>query len=87
MVSVFLGLRTPDGIAYDWLGDKIYWTDAQDNTIRRIGVYQNKTMEVILTEGLDEPRAIVVSPCDGYNITISFFNDPMLLSSEISRWK
>ena len=70
MVSVPLGLRTPDGIAYDWVGDKIYWTDTQENTIKRVGVSQNKTVEVVLTEGLDEPRAIVVSPCDGYDVTI-----------------
>ncbi|XP_065051806.1 prolow-density lipoprotein receptor-related protein 1-like isoform X1 [Rhopilema esculentum] len=59
-------LRTPDGISYDWLNKRIYWTDAQENTISRVGVQGKKAREVILTEGLDEPRAIVVSPCDGY---------------------
>ena len=59
------GLRTPDGIAYDWLTEKIYWTDAQENTISRVSVLKNTTREVIMTEDLDEPRAIVVSPCDG----------------------
>jgi len=58
------GLRTPDGIAYDWLARKIYWTDAQENTISRVGISHNTTIEVVLAEGLDEPRAIVLSPCD-----------------------
>ena len=65
-VVYFLDLRTPDGISYDWLNKRIYWTDAQENTISRVGIQGKKAREVILTEGLDEPRAIVVSPCDGY---------------------
>ena len=64
LIIFILGLRTPDGIAYDWLARKIYWTDAQENTISRVGISHNTTIEVVLAEGLDEPRAIVLSPCD-----------------------
>lgn len=60
-----LGLRTPDGIAFDWVSGKIYWTDAQENTISRVSILNNSSREIILTEDLDEPRAIAVSPCDG----------------------
>eukprot|EP00794_Sanderia_malayensis_P017393 gene17393-19134_t len=58
-------LRTPDGIAYDWINDSIYWTDAQENTISRIDMTGNLTREILITKDLDEPRAITVSPCDG----------------------
>ena len=57
------GLKTPDGIAFDWLTGMLYWTDAQENTVNRLT--KNKTKEVLLHEELDEPRAIAVSPCDG----------------------
>lgn len=58
-----LGLRTPDGIAYDWMTGMLYWTDAQENTVNRLTTNHEK--EVLVHEKLDEPRAIALSPCDG----------------------
>lgn len=63
ILAHLIGLKTPDGIAFDWLSGMLYWTDAQENTINRLS--KDKTKEVLIHEALDEPRAIALSPCDG----------------------
>ena len=57
-----LDLKTPDGVAYDWVNHQLYWTDAQENTVNRL---KGTTKEVLVHKELDEPRAIALSPCDG----------------------
>ena len=56
-------MKTPDGVAYDWVNDRLYWTDGQENTINRL--VDGKKKEIIIHEELDEPRAIALNPCDG----------------------
>lgn len=51
-----------DGIAVDWINEKIYWTDAE---LRHIEVYEPSTeyRKVLLDTGdAAIPRAIVVDP-------------------------
>ena len=64
-------MKTPDGIAFDWITGMLYWTDAQENTINRLT--KNQTKEVLVYDELDEPRAIALSPCDGVRLFIAFF--------------
>lgn len=59
---LFSDLKTPDGVAYDWVNDRLYWTDAQENTVNRLN---NGKKEILIHEELDEPRAIALNPCDG----------------------
>ena len=50
-----------DGLAWDWVSEKIYWTDyCQDD----IEVYDTMTghRTVLFNTGLSEPHAIVVDP-------------------------
>ena len=36
------GLLTPDGIAYDWVSDTIYWSDMGTNIIGLYRYYSNQ---------------------------------------------
>ncbi|XP_022256577.1 low-density lipoprotein receptor-like [Limulus polyphemus] len=58
-------IGTPDGIAMDWIYNHIYWTDTQKNTIE-VADMQGNLRKALIVEGLDEPRAIVVNPVDGW---------------------
>ena len=60
--SVFLSLL--DDIAWDWVNEKLYWTDECYN---RIEVYDPKTANrkvLIETGSNSNPRGIVVDPVD-----------------------
>eukprot|EP00111_Clytia_hemisphaerica_P010998 TCONS_00032248-protein len=54
-----------DGLAWDWVNKRLYWTDTGDNTVNRLS-RDGYSKEVLFHEGADEPRAIVLMPCDGY---------------------
>ncbi|GFY71990.1 low-density lipoprotein receptor [Trichonephila inaurata madagascariensis] len=62
---VFENVGTVDGIAVDWIYDHIYWTD---NVRNKIEVTDNtgKIRKTIVSKDLEEPRAIVVDPLDGW---------------------
>lgn len=59
----------PEGLACDWLNNKIYWTDSETKRIEVASVesqengYQDR--RVLVWEDLDQPRSIAVSPKDG----------------------
>ena len=69
VLYLVLGLKNPDGIAYDWITGFLYWTDAQENTVSRL---KNKVKEILVHEGLDEPRAIALNPCDSELLVFLF---------------
>ena len=55
-----------DGIAWDWVNKKLYWTDAED---RDLEVYDPITgcRKVLIQNGADSrPRAIVLDPSTRY---------------------
>ena len=57
-----------DGLAWDWVNYKLYWTDAQDQDIEvldpRVGHGHRKVL--ISTGSASQPRAIVVDPANRY---------------------
>ena len=66
-----LGVLNPDGLAVDWIGQNLYWCDKGLDVIevsKLNGSYRKK----LVTENLDEPRAIVVAPSDGWDILKSY---------------
>lgn len=53
-----------EGIAIDWVTKKIYWTDAH---LKLIGIinFDGTHGSVLISENLDQPRAIVLDPSHG----------------------
>lgn len=58
------GIVSPDGLAVDWLGEKLYWTDSDTNRIEVAELY-NKYRQVLFWKDLDQPRAIALVPSEG----------------------
>lgn len=61
------GIISPDGLACDWLTKKIYWSDGDTNRIE-VASLDGKYRKVLYWEDIDQPRAIALSPMDGYVI-------------------
>lgn len=62
---------TPAGIALDWITDKIYFTDSGTNRIEVASV-DGKKRSLLIWQGLDKPRDIVVDPI---NAKMMFWSD------------
>lgn len=66
---VSVGLRKPEGLAVDWVGKKLYWTDrrADDWETNRIEVanFDGSYRKLLFWTDLALPRAIAVDPLKG----------------------
>nr|XP_020641437.1 low-density lipoprotein receptor-related protein 6 isoform X2 [Pogona vitticeps] len=62
---VISGLLSPDGIACDWLGEKLYWTDSETNRIE-VSNLDGSLRKVLFWQELDQPRAIALDPARGF---------------------
>jgi low density lipoprotein receptor-related protein 5/6 len=60
------GLIRPEGLACDWVGAKIYWTDSETKRIEVASLEDHSLRKVLVWEDLDLPRAIAVAPTHGY---------------------
>ena len=58
------GLISPDGLACDWLGNKLYWTDSETNRIE-VSNLDGTLRKVLFWHDLDQPRAIALDPLNG----------------------
>uniref|UniRef100_A0A3Q1I9I5 EGF-like domain-containing protein n=1 Tax=Anabas testudineus TaxID=64144 RepID=A0A3Q1I9I5_ANATE len=58
-------LKTPVGLALDWLQHNLYWTDSGDKSISVASVDGTKRRVLINTD-LSEPRAIALDPHHGF---------------------
>ena len=57
-------LESPAGLAIDWVTKKLYWTDAGTDRIE-VANLDGTQRTVLVWEGLDRPRDILVDPVDG----------------------
>lgn len=69
---VTTGLVSPDGLACDWLGKKLYWTDSETNRIE-VSNLDGSHRKVLFWEDLDQPRAIALDPLNGYAANITSY--------------
>ncbi|XP_014241482.1 low-density lipoprotein receptor-related protein 1 [Cimex lectularius] len=58
-------LQSPDGIAVDWVGGNLYWCDKGTDTIE-VSKLDGNYRKTLISEGLRDPRAIVLLPEEGY---------------------
>ena len=56
--------KHPDGLAVDWVGGNLYWSDNILNTIEVSRL--NGTHRKVLLRGVKEPRALQLYPAKGY---------------------
>lgn len=59
--TVIAGLASPDGLACDWLGSKLYWTDSETNRIE-VAELDGSMRKILFWQELDQPRAIALDP-------------------------
>ena len=62
--AVATGLVVPDGLACDWVGRKLYWSDSETNRIEASEL-TGDARTVLYWSGLDQPRAIALDPARG----------------------
>lgn len=53
----------PEGVAYDWTQQKIYWTDSSNSSIYAMNTDGS---DLVMIARVERPRAIVIDPCSGY---------------------
>jgi len=58
-------LQTTDGLAVDWIGKNLYWTDTGMDVIE-VARLDGKYRRTLITSDLDQPRAISVIPQKGF---------------------
>lgn len=62
-----VGIHTVEGIAVDWMGQNLYWTD--DGPEKTISVAKlekaSQTRKTLIEGKMTHPRAIVVDPAHG----------------------
>jgi len=63
---MFVGLGSPENLVVDIITHNLYFTDAK---MKHIGVCSNdgSVCTVLHNKNIDKPRALAVSPQDGYN--------------------
>ena len=57
-------VKHPEGMAVDWIGRNLYWSDSGTDRIE-VSHLNGSSRRVLVSENLDEPRAIVLDPGEG----------------------
>lgn len=76
-VIIDTDLHVADGLAVDWIYGHIYWTDTAQNLIS-VADLDGRMRRALFTRELDEPRAIVVNPLDGWMFWTDWGKQPKI---------
>lgn len=57
-------LLPADGLAVDWVNDKLYWTDAGKSRLEMANIDGSNRL-ILFSRNVNKPRAIVVDPASG----------------------
>ncbi|XP_065055467.1 low-density lipoprotein receptor-related protein 4-like isoform X1 [Rhopilema esculentum] len=63
---VLKGIGDPQGLAIDWIGRKIYWTDEKVKIVAVSEMHGGNKMDLVALASTSEPRAIACHPISGY---------------------
>ena len=64
---VNVDLDYPDGIAVDWMGGNLYWTDNGQFQHRiEVSKLDGQHRKTLLWKGVWEPRSLALNPLNGY---------------------
>ncbi|KAL7032364.1 hypothetical protein ACKWTF_007298 [Chironomus riparius] len=55
-------IMSPEGVAVDWIGRKLYWTDSAKDTIEVASLENSTLRSVLINRELVNPRGIAVDP-------------------------
>ncbi|XP_064475155.1 prolow-density lipoprotein receptor-related protein 1-like [Ornithodoros turicata] len=75
-------VQNPDGLAVDWVGRNLYWCDKGKDTIE-VSRLDGTFRKVLIRTGLEEPRAIVVDPYDGFMYWTDWGEHPYIGKAEM----
>lgn len=62
LLLFWVDLGAPDGIAYDWINRRIYYSDFVNQSINSMSVDGSQRTGVV---HVSRPRAIMLDPCRG----------------------
>ena len=62
-----------EGLAVDWIYHHLYWTDPPQHSIQ-IADFKGKWQKSLVSDGVQEPRAIAVDPLQGSVATLSLIS-------------
>nr|XP_026693170.1 prolow-density lipoprotein receptor-related protein 1-like isoform X2 [Ciona intestinalis] len=73
--TIHQSLQKVDGLAVDWIGRNIYWSERDKNTIE-VSKLDGSFRKVLVRSGLEEPQAIALLPDKGYLYWSDWGSDP-----------
>ncbi|XP_071809054.1 low-density lipoprotein receptor-related protein 4-like isoform X2 [Asterias amurensis] len=74
------GLESPGGIAVDWIGRKLYWTDSGTSRIE-VSNLDGSQRSVLIWEDMEKPRAFAVHPEQGLMFWTDWGSTPKIESA------
>lgn len=81
--TLLTGLGTAEGLAWDWVGRKIYWTDTENRTIEVLDPATGFHKTLINTGEGSKPRAIVVDPLQGWFYWTDWGRTPRIIRTTL----